>query len=180
MQPFTAEFSQEKFNTDTGAIRIGARLYEPVVDEGEGWIVERSGDGDKKYRIEQVMGGKNVYFFLTELDRGHLQVLPIAYDVRKKEWYDTTGSMLRHFSHEQDEPVEWEDRLLTFNTSCFNCHVSQLATNYDAATDSYNTIWAEPGINCETCHEGASEHIRVCREAPEGVTPEDLKNHQSK
>ena len=30
------------------------------------------------------MGGKNVYYFLTALDRGRLQTLPVAYDVEQE------------------------------------------------------------------------------------------------
>jgi tetratricopeptide (TPR) repeat protein len=62
-----------------------------------------------------------------------------------------------------------------FNTACYSCHVSQLSTNYDLKTDTYHTVWAEPGINCETCHGPSEEHNRVCREAPKGTVPEDLK-----
>jgi len=83
--------------------------------------------------------------------------------------------MVRHFSDLEDEAIDWSESLLTFNTSCFNCHVSQLASNYDLETDSYSTVWAEPGINCETCHGPAAEHIRIFSEAPEGTVPEDPK-----
>jgi hypothetical protein len=58
---------------------------------------------------------------------------------------------------------------------CHNCHVSQLSTNYDLKSDTYNTVWAEPGINCETCHGPAAEHIKVFEEAPKGMLPEDMK-----
>ena len=49
--------------------------------------------------------------------------------------------------------------------------MSQLSTNYDLQTDTYHTVWAEPGINCETCHGPSEEHNRVCREAPKGPCP---------
>jgi tetratricopeptide (TPR) repeat protein len=85
-------------------------------------------------------------------------------------------SGVRHFpGAEPDEPVHWTDWPYTFNTGCYGCHVSQLDTNYDLATDTYHTTWAEPGINCETCHGPSDEHIRVCREAPKGTVPKDLK-----
>ena len=42
-------------------------------------------------------------------------------------WYDTTASMIRHAVGHSDEAVDWTDPLLTFNTSCWNCHVSQLS-----------------------------------------------------
>ncbi len=122
------------------------------------------------------MGGKNVYYFLTPLDRGRLQTLPVAYDVRTKKWFDTAASGVRHFpSAAADAPVHWTDPMYTFNTSCHGCHVSQLSTNYDLKTDTYRTTWAEPGINCEACHGPAQEHIRVCQIAPAGQAPHDLK-----
>ncbi len=62
-----------------------------------GWVIERGPEGEKKYRIDHAMGGKNVYYFLTTLDRGRLQTLPVAYDVNKKEWFDMAASGVRHF-----------------------------------------------------------------------------------
>ena len=73
------------------------------------------------------------------------------------------------------QPVDWKDPAYTFNTSCYSCHVSQLSSNYDLKTDTYKTTWAEPGINCETCHGPSAEHNRVFREAPKGQKPEDIK-----
>jgi hypothetical protein len=73
-----------------------------------------------------------------------------------------------------DQPVDWKDWPYTFNTSCYGCHVSQLDSNYDIVSDTYHTKWAEPGINCETCHGPCGEHIRVCKEAPKGTAPKDL------
>ena len=84
------------------------------------------------------MGGKNVYYFLTPMERGRLQTLPLAYDVQRKEWFDTAASGVRHFPGEaDDEPVNWKEWPYTFNTSCYSCHVSQLKTNYDLKTDTY-------------------------------------------
>ncbi len=106
------------------------------------------------------------------MERGRLQTLPVAYDVREKEWFDTAASGMRHVT---DEPVNWKESAYTFNTACYRCHVSQLSMNYDLKTDTYQTTWAEPGINCETCHGPGEEHIQVCKEAPKGTVPEDLK-----
>jgi hypothetical protein len=122
-----------------------------------------------------VLGGKNVCYFLTPLDRGLLQVLPVAYDMNRKEWFSTSGSAVRHFAGVDDEELDWTDRAYTFNTSCFSCHVSQLATNYEPATDSYRTVWAEPGVSCETCHGPAGEHVKAFEGLAPGVTPRDWK-----
>ncbi len=146
------------------------------MDLAAGVVVERGPGGEKRLPVVQALGGKNVFYFLTPLERGRLQTLPVAYDLNKKEWFDTAASGVRHVLGE-GRGLSWRDPAFTFNTSCHGCHVSQLSTNYDPATDSYRTTWAEPGINCETCHGGSAEHNRVCREAAQkGLpAPKDLK-----
>ena len=147
MRPFSRAFAEEALTFRHEGLEIGSRRYRAVIDGGDGYIVEGSPDGEKRYPIAHVLGGKNVFYFLTPLDRGRLQTLPLAYDVHEKLWFDTAASGLRHIA---DEPVHWRDPAYTFNTSCYRCHVSQLRLNYDLATDTYRTTWSEPGINCET------------------------------
>jgi tetratricopeptide (TPR) repeat protein len=173
MQPYTKEFAQENLIPQKESIKIKDSEYRFDVDKGV--VIERSPKGKKDYWVKHVMGGKYVYFFLTLMERGRLQVLPVSYDVRKKTWYDTTSSFVRHFVDQTDEPVDWRDPMLTFNTSCHGCHVSQLSTNYDPETDTYRTTWAEPGINCEACHGPGHEHNRIAEATPEGQPLEELK-----
>ena len=175
MQPYTAELAQKDLTSQTKDIVIGDYRYRAEIEPQEGWVLERGPEGEKKYSIEHVLGGKYIYYFLTPLERGRLQTLPVAYDLQKREWFDMAASGLRHFTDRTDEPVNWKEWPYTFNTGCHGCHVSQLSTNYDLETDTYHTTWAEPGINCETCHGPAEEHNRVCREAPEGTVPKDLR-----
>jgi tetratricopeptide (TPR) repeat protein len=175
MQPYTAELARKKLSPQNEAIVIGDSRYRADIAGETGWVVERGPQGEKKYRIDHVMGGKNVYYFLTAMDRGRLQTLPVAYDVNKKEWFDMAASGVRHFPGQTDEPIHWKDWQYTFNTACYGCHVSQVSTSYDLKTDTYHTVWKEPGINCETCHGPADEHIRVCEAAPKGAVPKDLK-----
>ena len=174
MRPFTPEFAETQVISQEDEIQIGDKLYRAVIEGGTGWVLERGSDGEKKYPMEYVLGGKNVYFFLTPLDRGRLQVLPVAFDVRRKVWYNTTASMVRHIEG-LDEPLDWKDWPLTFNTACYSCHTSQLSTNYDLETDTYHTVWVEPGINCEACHGPGAEHNRLCEEDPAACEGAALK-----
>jgi len=176
MQPYTSQFSSENLTPCEDNVQIGEHTYRAFIDDGEGFVFEKNSDAETRLGIVHVLGGKNVFYFLTPTERGRLQTLPLAYDVRLKEWFDTTASAVRHFpSAEIDEAVHWTDPLYTFNTSCYGCHVSQLARNYDIETDTYRTTWAEPGINCETCHGPAQEHVRKYRQAKEeGSEPEEL------
>lgn len=176
MQPYSDALAAERLTPHTEDIPIGDFHYRAEVAAGKGWVREEGPDGSEELKIEHVLGGKNVFYFLTPWKKGRLQTLPLAYDVNRKQWFDTAASGIRHFpGMNPDEPLHWTDLEYTFNTSCHSCHVSQLETNYELSEDSYHTTWAEPGINCETCHGPAQEHIRVCLEAPEGQVPEDLK-----
>ncbi len=175
MQPFTSELFQTRLAAQAKGLSIERSDYRVEFDGKQGWISESGPRGEKKHPIAHAMGGKNVYYFLTPMDRGRLQVLPLAYDVRRKAWFDTAASGIRHFHDIEEEPVGWRDPEYTFNTSCYGCHVSQFARNYDPKTDAYSSVWREPGINCEACHGSAVEHVRVCRQAEKGKPPKDLK-----
>jgi len=175
MQPYGPKFIEGGLSKKT-VVKIGERTYRPEFGPESGLVVETGPEGETRYQVAHAMGGKNVYYFLTPMEKGRLQVLPIAYDLRDERWYDTAASGVRHFQDgPADQAVSWRDPAYTFNTSCYNCHVSQLTINYDQKTDAYRTVWSEPGINCETCHGPCSEHVRVCRAAPEGQPPADLK-----
>ena len=174
MQPYTAELARTKLTPQTTEVKAGK--YRFLFDLQKGAVNEDGPEGAKSYPIVQAMGGKNVFYFLTSLERGMLQVLPVAYDVRRHEWFDTTASAMRHFGDRRDEVLYWKERPLTFNTSCFSCHVSQLSKNYDLRSDTYHTTWAEPGINCETCHGPSAEHADLFRKLPPSQpAPADLK-----
>lgn len=177
MQPYTPEFARANLNPPNKDLVIGKYRYRADIGPKAGWVLETNPKGKKKkYLIFHALGGKNVYYFLTPLERGRLQTLPVAYDVHTKQWFDTAASGVRHIgSGPPEAPINWKEWPYTFNTACFNCHVSQLSTNYDLATDTYRTIWAEPGINCETCHGPSKEHNAVMQAAPQGQPPSDLK-----
>jgi len=174
MQPYNAEFAKVRLTPQAGDLVIGKLKYR--VDVTKGVVTESDSKRTKQYKIEHVLGGKSVYYFLAPFPKGRLQALPVAYDISKKVWFDTAASGVRHFSGtSRDQPVSWRDPGYTFNTSCYNCHVSQLSNNYDLKTDTYKTTWAESGINCETCHGPSAEHNRVMKETPKGQQPKDIK-----
>ncbi|MEW6584212.1 MAG: tetratricopeptide repeat protein [Nitrospirota bacterium] len=173
MQPYTKAFAEKNITPQTEDITVKNKSYRFDIKKGE--VSGKFKRRNKRYVVKYVLGGKYVYFFLTPMDRGRLQVLPVSYDVRKKEWYDTTASFIRHFVDTTDRPVDWKDSMMTFNTACYGCHVSQLSTNYDPETDSYRSIWAEPGINCETCHGPGQEHNRIAEATLKGKPLKESK-----
>ena len=175
VQSYNAEFAKKQLTSQQTEISIGKNKYRAEIGADQGWVLEQGPDGSHRYPILQVIGGKNVCYFLTPLERGRLQVLPVAYDANKREWFDTTASAQPHFGERSDKPLPWTDRQYTFNTSCFNCHVSRLATNYNLETDTYRTSWGEPGISCETCHGPSGEHNRVMEKGIIGRSAQEIK-----
>ncbi len=177
MQPYTPEFARADLSPQNMDLVIGKYRYRVNIGPKAGWVMETGPKGKKKkYPILHARGGTDVFYFLTPLERGRLQTLPVAYDVRTRQWFDTAASGVRHFgSGRPEETINWKEWPYTFNTACFNCHVSQLRTNYDLQTDTYRTTWAEAGINCETCHGPSKGHNEVMRATPEGQAPPDLK-----
>jgi tetratricopeptide (TPR) repeat protein len=175
MQPFSARLAKSALEPQKEAIAIGGFAYRAVF-EGEAGFVEESGPkGVRRLPMQHAMGGKNTYYFLTPMERGRLQVLPLAYDVQKEAWYDMAASGVRmHAEGPADRPLAWSDPAFTFNTSCYGCHVSQLHTNYDVKTDTYNSTWREPGINCETCHGDGEAHVALYKKDP-NTKHEDMR-----
>ena len=84
MRPFAAEWAGTELSPQDSDIQVGDRRYRAVFADGEAFVREKGPDGEKPYRIEYALGGKNVYYFLTPMERGRLQVLPVAYDVHEK------------------------------------------------------------------------------------------------
>jgi len=176
MQPVTKSFVDKNISSFASEIKIGTAKF-GVAPEGDSLVfTEKKASGHiTRYTAVHTMGGKYIYYFLTPVEGGRLQVLPLAYDCSTNSWYNNPESGVRHFETAEDEALNWKNYLYTFNTTCYNCHVSQLETNYDPESNTYNTSWREPGINCETCHGPSYEHIRVCLKAGEGNIPDDLK-----
>lgn len=171
MQPIAAVLARGELAPHSEPLAIGPHRYQFIADGNWAEMTEEGPEGSRRYPVLYTLGGKNIFYFLTLLDGGRLQVMPLAFDVTSRRWIDTTGSMVRHAEGLHDEALYWKERPLTFNTSCFDCHVSQLSRGYDPESNTYNTTWNEPGINCEVCHGPGSEHVRRFREAQERGEP---------
>ncbi len=175
MQPINAAFIAEENVPPSDEFSLEGKLYRVDYKDTSMVMFEKKDDVVKEYDVVWALGGKNVFYFLTPLEKGKLQTIPLAYDVDKKVWYNNPESAVRHFPEgTPDEALPWKDRMYTFNTSCYGCHVSQLTTNFNLTADSYETTWKEPGINCETCHGPSSEHVRIFKNLKEGEEPEDI------
>jgi tetratricopeptide (TPR) repeat protein len=175
MQPMNAGFIKTENLPGSEEFTLEGKTYKITLSDSTMTMIEKNGDNIVNYDVVWVLGGKNVYYFLTPLENGKLQTIPLAYNLNTKKWYNNPQSALRHFTEGLvDQALPWKDRMYNFNSSCYSCHVSQLETNFDLATDSYQSSWNEAGINCETCHGPSGEHVRIFKKAKKGEEQKEL------
>jgi predicted CXXCH cytochrome family protein len=120
--------------------------------------------------------GSQTQAYLTLLEDGRLQVLPIVWDAAHKLWYDQRRELAQADEIGPGSRFYWTGYERTANLSCLDCHTSQLEANYDSRTDTYHSTWTEPGVNCESCHGPGKQHVDIAREAKRsGVKPAALQ-----
>ena len=176
LHPYSSDFAQTKLTLQAGEIAIGKYRYRADISSGSGWIEEASKEKIKRYKIGQVLSGKNIFCFLSPFERGRHQVLPLAYDIPSGEWFDLKKRGYSHFSRGQgrDAPGR-QDSEYTFTTECYRCHVNPLSTGYDLKNQAYQKAIESPGISCEACHGPVTLHEKMMMDIPPGQIPPDPK-----
>ncbi|MFV0591413.1 MAG: ammonia-forming cytochrome c nitrite reductase subunit c552 [Draconibacterium sp.] len=171
MMPVNAAFIQKHQLPNSEPIEVEGNMFQVEFKDSTMVMYEKKDNNlVASYDVIWAMGGHNVYCFLTPFEKGRLQNIPLAYDANAKKWFNYPEAGIRHFGtdYPDDEALPWKDDQFAFNTGCYSCHISQLSTNFDLETDTYHTTWKEPGINCETCHGPASEHVRIYKNLKKG------------
>ena len=93
--------------------------------------------------------------YLAAFPGGRLQVLNLAFDPAKKDWFDAQAPEVRR----PDDWSHWQNRGMTWNAQCAFCHMTNLRKGYDSKADLYRTTWDAMGIACAQCHGSMDRHI---------------------
>lgn len=96
-----------------------------------------------------------------ELPANRVQVLSIAWDVKKKEWFHLYPD--RKFA--AGDWLHWTGGGQNWNYMCAKCHSTDLQKNFDLAANSYHTTFNEIDVSCEACHGPAGEHVARAQSA---------------
>ncbi|MDP5069412.1 MAG: ammonia-forming cytochrome c nitrite reductase subunit c552 [Congregibacter sp.] len=123
----------------------------------------------KEYQVAWVFGVDPLQQYLLPMDDGRLQALAIAWDSRPA---DAGGQRWYHlFPDEEilyDDPLHWTGPYLNWNTSCAECHSTDVQKNYDANTRTFATRFFEEDVGCEACHGPGSKHVALANTAKLG------------
>ncbi len=115
------------------------------------------------YQVQYTFGFDPLQQYMVEFPDGRVQVLRVSWDTHRKEWFyvpppDAVDLRLAH-----DDPTHWTGIAQNWNTTCAECHSTNLQKNYDLATDTYHTTFSEIDVSCESCHGPGSLHVKLAK-----------------
>ncbi len=126
---------------------------------GDKFFVETEDpDGEMaEFEVKWVFGYQPLQQYLTELERGQIQVLPVTWDTEKEEWF---------FANPDEpfgvkDPLHWTGSMANWNHMCADCHVTNFDKGYNLKNDSFHSTWSEGDVSCEACHGAGSIHVEL-------------------
>ncbi len=154
MQPANAttvlgDFNDAEF-TDFG---ITSRFFK----RGDAYIVHTQGeDGEyADFTVAYTFGVAPLQQYLLTFPNGRYQAFTVAWDTVRERWFTLHAEEEIAF----DDELHWTDRHFTWNSSCAECHSTDLKLNFDLATAGYSTDWAEINVSCQACHGPGEAHV---------------------
>ncbi len=113
------------------------------------------------YPVRYVFGVYPLQQYLLPMPGGRLQALTIAWDTRPSA---EGGQRWFHLYPEEQiiagDPLHWTSGYFNWNTSCAECHSTDVQKRYDADSDSFSTRFEQIDVGCEACHGPGGEHVK--------------------
>ncbi len=154
MQPATPETVLGDFGNATfSRFGVTSRFF---TRGGRFFVNTEGADGaPADFELTHTFGADPLQQYLAPFPGGRLQSLPIAWDTRRGEWF--------HLYPEEriapGDPLHWTGRHQTWNAMCAECHSTNVRKNYDAAGDTYRTVWDAIDVGCQACHGPGERHV---------------------
>jgi Flp pilus assembly protein TadD len=138
--------------------------------DGQFMVETQGADGAQhEYQVSYTFGVYPLQQYLIGFPDGRYQALTVAWDSRSGA---QGGQRWFHLYPNEDIPpgdeLHWTASAHNWNFACAECHSTRLRKNYDAASDSYRTSWAEIDVACEACHGPGARHVASAEAAAEG------------
>ena len=113
------------------------------------------------YPVRYVFGVYPLQQYLLPMPGGRLQALTIAWDARPSA---EGGQRWFHLYPEEQiiagDPLHWTSGYFNWNTSCAECHSTDVQKRFDAHSDSFDTRFEQIDVGCEACHGPGGEHVK--------------------
>lgn len=121
------------------------------------YFVNTDGDDGKPadFEVKYTFGIEPLQQYLLALPKGRLQAFTVAWDTEKNQWFD----LYPNEKIEPENPLHWTRRAFTANSSCIECHTTNMSLKFDVQKREYHTTWNETNVSCQACHGPGSEHV---------------------
>jgi predicted CXXCH cytochrome family protein len=152
-----ADFNDTKFEYHGVTTRFFRR-------DGKFMVNTEGPDGQfHDYEIAYTFGVRPLQQYMVKFPDGRVQVLRESWDVNKKRWFFVTPPDVTNERIEPGDPLHWTGITQTWNTTCADCHSTNVHKNYDPKANTYNTSWEEINVSCEECHGPGSVHVALAK-----------------
>jgi tetratricopeptide (TPR) repeat protein len=143
------DFSKRSFHRPNGTAEFFQR-------DGTYWIRTEGADGKTaEFQVKHTFGVDPLQQYLLQFTGGRLQAFTVAWDVQRKRWFD----LYPNERIDSRDELHWTQSSQNWNYMCAECHSTDLHKNYDAATHTYDTRYAQITVGCQACHGPASRHL---------------------
>jgi len=115
------------------------------------------------FEVKYTFGIKPLQQYLLALPKGKLQAFTVAWNTEKKQWFD----LYPEEAFKPNTPLHWSSVAFTANSSCMECHMTNMALNYDLKTADYKSTWSEVNVSCQACHGEGSNHLNWAKSSEE-------------
>jgi len=129
--------------------------------DGDFWIRTDGPSGAlENYKITHTSGFEPLQQYLVQLPGGHYQSISIAWDTRSsaeggQRWFH----LYPDEKIDHNDPLHWTGTFQNWNTTCAECHSTNLKKNYTLSEDTFETTWSSIDVDCEACHGPGSHHV---------------------
>lgn len=131
------------------------------------FFINTQGEDGKNhdFEIKYTFGFTPLQQYLVEFPGGRMQVTRASWDSKKEKWF--------HQYSGQKIPagdwLHWTGNAQNWNTTCADCHSTNVKKNYEVESDTYHTTYSAINVSCEACHGPGKNHINyINKEYKEG------------
>ncbi len=152
-----ADFNNTKFEYQGVTTRFFRR-------DGKFMVNTEGPDGKyHDYEVKYTFGVHPLQQYMVEFPDGRVQVLRVSWDVKNKKWFYVAPPDVTNERILPGDPLHWTGIGQNWNTTCADCHSTNIHKNYDPEKNTYHTSWQEINVSCEECHGPGSVHVALAR-----------------
>jgi predicted CXXCH cytochrome family protein len=155
MAPATAQTVAGRFDGRTFRHQgVTSRFF-----QRDGKFLVRTDGADGRladFEVAYTFGVAPLQQYLIAKPGGRLQPLQMAWDLERERWFH----LLPNEKAPPGDVLHWTGRYQNANTMCIACHTTGFEKRYDAATDTFASIWKEPNVSCQSCHGPGERHVQ--------------------